>query len=172
MRQHRIAAIPADGIGPDAGLQVLEALAARDGGFTLAVDRYDWGSDYYRKHGRYIPADGLARLRNADAIYFGAVGAPDIPDDGISNLIHVGACEAIRLRSQGVMPVGGRRSLSNRETTKGRSVFIRIRSLGGLLRLLSTADQGAAAVHRTPRTALCRWRPGCDWCVIGQCEAR
>jgi tartrate dehydrogenase/decarboxylase/D-malate dehydrogenase len=84
MRQHRIAAIPADGIGPeviDAGLEVLEALAARDGGFTLKVDRYDWGSDYYRKHGRFMPPDGLAWLRTADAIYFGAVGDPNIPDD-------------------------------------------------------------------------------------------
>jgi len=84
MRQHRIAAVPADGIGPeviDAGLEVLEALAARDGGFTLKVDRYDWGSDYFRKHGRYMPPDGLAWLRTADAIYFGAVGDPNIPDD-------------------------------------------------------------------------------------------
>ncbi len=84
MRQHRIAAIPADGIGPeviDAGLEVLEALAARDGSFTLKVDRYDWGSDYYRKHGRFMPPDGLAWLRTADAIYFGAVGDPNIPDD-------------------------------------------------------------------------------------------
>jgi tartrate dehydrogenase/decarboxylase/D-malate dehydrogenase len=84
MRQHRIAAIPADGIGPeviDAGLEVLEALAARDGGFTLKIDRYDWGSDYYRKHGHFMPPDALAWLRTADAIYFGAVGDPDIPDD-------------------------------------------------------------------------------------------
>ena len=84
MRRHRIAAIPADGIGAeviDAKLQVLEAQAVRDGGFTLAVDRCNWGGAYYRKNGRYMPADGLARLRNADAIYFGAVGAPDIPDD-------------------------------------------------------------------------------------------
>ena len=41
MRQHRIASIPADGIGPEvisAGLEVLDAVAARDGGFTL-IDR-------------------------------------------------------------------------------------------------------------------------------------
>ena len=83
MRQYRIAAIPADGIGPEviaAGLEVLDALAARDGGFTLKVDHYDWGSDYYRKHGAFMPADGLAWLRTADAIYFGAVGDPNIPD--------------------------------------------------------------------------------------------
>ena len=84
MRQHRIAAIPADGIGPEviaAGLEVLDALASRDGGFRLVVDHYDWGSDYYRKHGKFMPADALAWLRTADAIYFGAVGDPEIPDD-------------------------------------------------------------------------------------------
>ena len=83
MRQYRIAAIPADGIGPEviaAGLEVLQALAARDGGFRLNVEAYDWGSDYYKKHGVLMPAGGLARLRQADAIYFGAVGAPDVPD--------------------------------------------------------------------------------------------
>src|SRR5580658_2073665 len=83
MTEHRIASIPADGIGPEvigAGLEVLDALAARDGGFLLNVDHYDWGSAYYRAHGVLMPADGLEKLKAADAIYFGAVGAPDIPD--------------------------------------------------------------------------------------------
>jgi tartrate dehydrogenase/decarboxylase/D-malate dehydrogenase len=83
MRTHRIAAIPADGIGPEvisAGLEVLDALAARDGSFRLQIDHHDWGSAYYRQHGVLMPADGLAQLGQADAIYFGAVGAPDIPD--------------------------------------------------------------------------------------------
>jgi len=83
MREHRIAAIPADGIGPEvisAGLEVLDAVAARDGGFRLAVDHYAWGSDWYRKHGALMPPDGLAWLRTADAVYFGAVGDPAIPD--------------------------------------------------------------------------------------------
>lgn len=82
-RQLRIASIPADGIGPEvisAGLEVLDAVASRDGGFTLKIDHYDWGSDYYRKHGHFMPEDGLAWLRTADAIYFGAVGDPNIPD--------------------------------------------------------------------------------------------
>jgi tartrate dehydrogenase/decarboxylase / D-malate dehydrogenase len=84
MTEHRIASIPADGIGPEvisAGLEVLDAVAARDGGFTLKIAHYDWGSDYYRKHGRFMPADAMAWLRTADAIYFGAVGDPNIPDD-------------------------------------------------------------------------------------------
>src|ERR1700750_1192317 len=83
MREHRIASIPADGIGPEvisAGLEVLDAVAARDGGFRLTIHHYDWGSHRYRKHGSFMPADALAWLRTADAIYFGAVGDPDIPD--------------------------------------------------------------------------------------------
>ena len=83
MRSHRIASVPADGIGPEvieAGLEVLDALTSRDLGFELNIDRYDWGSDYYRKHGVFMPPDGLAWLRTADAIYFGAVGDPNIPD--------------------------------------------------------------------------------------------
>ena len=83
MKQYRIAAIPADGIGPeviDAGLQALEALQKRDGGFALDVRRFDWGSDYYKANGRMMPDDGLAQLKEFDAIFFGAVGAPDVPD--------------------------------------------------------------------------------------------
>ena len=83
MRIHRIASIPADGIGPEvvaAALEVLEALASRDGGFALDVTHLDWGSERYRRTGALMPADGLDQLRGQDAILFGAVGAPDIPD--------------------------------------------------------------------------------------------
>ena len=83
MREYRIAAIPGDGIGEEvipAGLQVLEALAAREGGFRLRIEAFPWGSAYFRRHGTMMAADGLERLKAFDAIYFGAVGAPDIPD--------------------------------------------------------------------------------------------
>ncbi len=83
MQNYQIAAIPADGIGPeviDAGVRVLQALAARDGGFAFGITTYDWGSDYYKAHGRMMPEDGLDRLKAHDAIFFGAVGAPDVPD--------------------------------------------------------------------------------------------
>ena len=83
MRHHRIAAIPGDGIGPEvvtAALEVLAVLAARDGGFRLDVTSFGWGSDRYRRTGALMPADGVAQLRGFDAILFGAVGAPDVPD--------------------------------------------------------------------------------------------
>src|SRR5258708_38383269 len=84
MRQHRIAAIPGDGIGKEvipAGLAVLRVLEERCGDFKLTVDEFPWGSDYYRKTGRMMPDDGLDVLRGYDAIYFGAVGDPELADD-------------------------------------------------------------------------------------------
>ena len=84
MAAHRIAAIPGDGIGQEviaAGLEVLAALQARTPELRLHVQTFDWGSDHFRGTGRMMPEDGLDRLRGFDAIYFGAVGAPDIPDD-------------------------------------------------------------------------------------------
>ncbi|TBG01200.1 tartrate dehydrogenase [Rhizobium leguminosarum] len=82
-RTHKIAAIPADGIGPEvigAGLEVLHALQQRSDGLRFEITQFDWGSDCYREHGKMMPEDGLAQLRKHDAIYFGAVGAPDIAD--------------------------------------------------------------------------------------------
>lgn len=83
MREYNIAAIPADGIGPEvieAGIAVLEALAGRAGDLKLTFKTFDWGTDYYRKNGIMMPADGLDQLQPYDAIFFGAVGAPDVPD--------------------------------------------------------------------------------------------
>jgi tartrate dehydrogenase/decarboxylase/D-malate dehydrogenase len=84
MREYRIAAIPGDGIGKEvipAGLSVLEVLQQKCGDFLLNVQRFPWGSDYYRAHGRMLPADGLVNLKVFNAIFFGAVGDPDLPDD-------------------------------------------------------------------------------------------
>jgi tartrate dehydrogenase/decarboxylase/D-malate dehydrogenase len=83
MKTYRIAAMPGDGIGNEvvpAGIEVLVALAKRDGGFGFSVESFDWGSDYYRRHGVMMPAGGLEALKPFDVIYFGAVGDPDIPD--------------------------------------------------------------------------------------------
>ena len=83
MRRHSIAAIPADGIGPEvigAGIEVLQALEKRLGDVAFEFTHFGWGSDYYKKHGLMMPADGLAQLKKFDAIFFGAVGAPDVPD--------------------------------------------------------------------------------------------
>ncbi len=83
MKTYKIAAIPGDGIGTEvisAGVAVLDALAARDGGFQFKTDHFDWGGDYYLKHGRMMPEDGRDQIKDHDAILFGSAGHPDIPD--------------------------------------------------------------------------------------------
>lgn len=83
MRRHKIAAIGGDGIGVevvDACLEVLDALAQRDGSFAFDVENFDWSTDRYKRTGAFMPADGADQLRAFDAILFGAVGAPDVPD--------------------------------------------------------------------------------------------
>jgi tartrate dehydrogenase/decarboxylase/D-malate dehydrogenase len=83
MKTYRIAAIPGDGIGTEviaAGIEVLEALAERDGTFQVNVDHFDWGGEYYKTYGRMMPENGRDQIRNHDAILFGSAGHPDIPD--------------------------------------------------------------------------------------------
>src|SRR5262249_51362254 len=83
MKTYKIAVIPADGIGTEVitpGCEVLDTIARADGGFRFEFTHFDWGSDYYRKHGVMMAADGVETVRKFDAIYLGAVGDPKIPD--------------------------------------------------------------------------------------------
>src|SRR4051812_10426686 len=82
MKSYRIASIPGDGIGNEvipAGIEVLNALAGKEN-FSLSFTHFDWSSERFKKTGAYIPEGGLAELKEFDAIFFGAVGAPDVPD--------------------------------------------------------------------------------------------
>ena len=80
----RIATIPGDGVGSevvDAGRAVLDEAARLTGGsFAFDWVELPWGSAYYGDTGRMMPEDGLDLLKDFDAIYFGAVGWPGVPD--------------------------------------------------------------------------------------------
>ena len=111
MNTYRIAAIGGDGIGPEviaAGLEALNACAERDGGMRFEVTEFDWGSDYYRRHGVMMPQDGVEKLTHFDAIYFGAVGAPDVPDHvtlwGLRLAICQGLDQYANLRPVRILP--------------------------------------------------------------------
>ncbi len=83
MNTYRIASIPGDGIGTEViaeGERLLAELARRDGSFALEFTPFDWGSERYLRSGAYIPHGGLEELRAFDAIFFGAVGSPRVPD--------------------------------------------------------------------------------------------
>ncbi|HYH28919.1 MAG TPA: isocitrate/isopropylmalate family dehydrogenase, partial [Pseudonocardia sp.] len=83
-RTYRIATIPGDGVGRevvDAGRAVLDAAAHVFGDeFRFEWTEFPWGSDHFGQTGRMMPEDGLETLTGFDAIYFGAVGWPGVPD--------------------------------------------------------------------------------------------
>ncbi len=78
----RIAVIAGDGIGREvipAGMAALEA-AVRGTDLALSFTEFEWGCEYYARHGRMMDEDALDRLARFDAIYLGAIGAPSVPD--------------------------------------------------------------------------------------------
>ncbi|HET9124856.1 MAG TPA: isocitrate/isopropylmalate dehydrogenase family protein [Solirubrobacteraceae bacterium] len=77
-----IATIPGDGIGPEIVPVATEVLdrAAEHAGARIRWTEYDWGSEHFRRTGRMMPAGGLDALARHDAVFFGAVGDPEIPD--------------------------------------------------------------------------------------------
>jgi len=81
-RQYKIAVVPGDGIGHEivpAGVTVLEA-AAEKFGFSLSFEAFPYGAGHYKETGGFMPADAPEKLGKFDAIYFGAVGLPDVDD--------------------------------------------------------------------------------------------
>jgi len=82
MTTHKIAVIPGDGIGNEvvpAAVDCLERIAVLHS-LDLEFTYFDWGSEYYARHGRMMAADGLEQLAKHHAIFLGAVGSPEVPD--------------------------------------------------------------------------------------------
>ncbi|HLO36747.1 MAG TPA: tartrate dehydrogenase, partial [Candidatus Deferrimicrobium sp.] len=83
MGSYRVAVIPGDGVGVEVvpeGLRVLRRAGEVTGSFTIETVDYPWSCRYYLETGAMMPADGLQRLADSDAIYLGAVGFPGVPD--------------------------------------------------------------------------------------------
>ncbi|WP_299450065.1 tartrate dehydrogenase [uncultured Serinicoccus sp.] len=107
---YRIAALAGDGIGQEvlpAATRVLDTAADRFG-FRLSWTDFDWGSDFFRAHGRMMPEDGIDQLAEHDAIFLGAVGTPGIPDAetlwGLLILIRRSFLQYINLRPVRSLP--------------------------------------------------------------------
>lgn len=85
MKKHfKLAVIPGDGIGKEVvheGVEVLKYIEKQSNGeFSFETDYFPWGCEYYLENGRMMEEDGLEQIKHHDAIYFGAVGYPGVPD--------------------------------------------------------------------------------------------
>ncbi len=87
MKEYHIAVIPGDGIGMEVvpeGVKALQAAQKAVGGFELRFEEFPWGTEFYLKTGKMMPADGLKILEKFDAIYLGAVGMPALVPDNVT----------------------------------------------------------------------------------------
>ena len=87
IKNPKIAVIAGDGIGKEVMPEGVRALEAANKKFNIGMqfDHFDFAScDYYLKHGKMMPDDWFDTLMKYDAIFFGAVGMPDILPDHVS----------------------------------------------------------------------------------------
>lgn len=80
----RIAVIPGDGVGPEVIREAVRVLqtVAQLGARRLTFVEFDWSAERYLRDGTTLPADAPAQLQQqCDAILFGAVGDPRVPDN-------------------------------------------------------------------------------------------
>jgi tartrate dehydrogenase/decarboxylase/D-malate dehydrogenase len=82
MAVHTVAVLGGDGIGPEVIDWAAQAAdkAAAAAGATIRWNHLPWSTAYYKEHGRMLPVDGWERLAEHEAVLFGAVGSPDVPD--------------------------------------------------------------------------------------------
>ncbi|PKA97761.1 tartrate dehydrogenase/decarboxylase/D-malate dehydrogenase [Flavobacteriaceae bacterium MAR_2009_75] len=81
-KKYKIAVVNGDGIGSEivpAGVSVLKTVAEKHE-FEIETEEFSWGAGHYLKHGEFMPANGIEKLKAFDAIYFGAVGLPTVDD--------------------------------------------------------------------------------------------
>jgi tartrate dehydrogenase/decarboxylase / D-malate dehydrogenase len=80
---YKIALIPGDGIGREVvpvGLAAARRALEVTGSPRIVTTDLDWSCERYFREGSLMPTDGLKKLAEHDAILFGAVGLPGVPD--------------------------------------------------------------------------------------------
>ncbi len=83
---HRIAVIAGDGIGTEVmpeGLRALDAVSVRFG-IPFQFDAFDWNCQRYARTGRMMPEDWQDRIGGHEAIFFGAIGWPELVPDHVA----------------------------------------------------------------------------------------
>jgi tartrate dehydrogenase/decarboxylase/D-malate dehydrogenase len=135
VKTFKIATIPGDGIGTEVvpeGIRVLDAAAKRFG-LTFEWDHFPWSCEYYLETGAMMPPDGIAQIRNHDAVFLGAVGYPTVLDHvslwGLLIPIRRNFQQYANVRPVRLMP-GIASPLANRHTGEIDMVIVRENSEG------------------------------------------
>jgi 3-isopropylmalate dehydrogenase len=164
----RIALIPGDGVGPEVLAEALPCLDwARGRGRRLETIQFPFGAEHCLATGETLPDAAFLGLRDGfDAILFGAVGDPRLPDGRHAEAILLGLRQELELtvnfRPSGPPLTGERRGLDIevfRENTEGpyclqgstepdRAVDLAIHTEAAVRRLLQAAFERAERLGR------------------------
>ncbi|MCS6913283.1 MAG: 3-isopropylmalate dehydrogenase [Myxococcales bacterium] len=88
-RSRRIAVIPGDGIGPEVIGQALRVLSALD--LPITTTSFPWSAEHWLATGETLPQGAAAMLaQQFDAILFGALGDPRVPDQVVARDVLLG----------------------------------------------------------------------------------
>ena len=81
MKQHDIAVIAGDGIGPEVTLEAFKvARAAADVfGFGLKLNELPFSTNHYLKTKEILPDEAFEEIKSMGAIFLGAIGDPRVP---------------------------------------------------------------------------------------------
>ena len=107
-KEYSLAVIPGDGVGTEVCREAVKvgSAAAQKNGSMLTFEWFNWGCDYYLKHGRMMPEDVLDILSGFDGIFLGCVGdASKVPDHislGLLLTVRKGFDQYVNLRPIGV----------------------------------------------------------------------
>ena len=149
-RPPRLAVIPGDGIGVEVVAQALRALAPL--GVQAQLTHFPWSAEHYFATGETLPEGALAELRdNYDAILFGALGDPRVPEQIVARDVLLGLrfgldlyinLRPVQLIDERLCPIKGKRPADVnfvvlRENTEGPYV-----QMGGSFKR-DTADEVA-----------------------------
>ena len=149
-RRRRVAVIPGDGIGVEVTKQALRALDPL--GVSVERVHFPWSAEHYLATKETLPKGALADLRdNYDAILFGALGDPRIPEQVVARDVLLGLrfgldlyinLRPVQLIDERLCPIKGKRPsdinfVVLRENTEGPYV-----QMGGNFKR-DTADEVA-----------------------------
>ena len=88
-RRRRIAVIAGDGIGPEVVEQALRVVGPL--GVPLEIQHFPWSANHYLQTQETLPKGALIELRDQfDAIFFGALGDPRVPDGVVARDVLLG----------------------------------------------------------------------------------
>lgn len=116
-RRRRIAVIAGDGIGPEVVAQALRAVDPL--GIPLEIQHFPWSANHYLQTQETLPKGALGELRDQfDAIFFGALGDPRVPDGVVARDVLLGLrfgldlyinLRPVQLLDEKLCPVKGKR---------------------------------------------------------------